>query len=192
MKKSLVCGAALLVALSFPVLAAPTEDALVATTPGAVVLADSIKAAGTISAIDAATRTITLKNAEGKTFSFVAGEKVKNFDKFKVGDKVNAEYLQVVTVELLKKDSQVRSRVIETDSVKAKSAKAGGAFGEKLTVVGNVLSVDKKNSKVRVQGVEHTMNLKVNDPEQLKLIKKGDQIKATYTHAFAMMVNAAK
>ena len=43
-----------------------------------------------------------------------------------------------------------------------------------------------------VKGPKRTVELKVKDPEQLKLIAKGDQIEATFTEAMAISVTPAK
>jgi hypothetical protein len=41
---------------------------------------------------------------------------------------------------------------------------------------------------VTVRGKERTVDLKIRDPEQFKLVAKGDQIQATYTEAVALSV----
>jgi Cu/Ag efflux protein CusF len=191
MKKNLICAAALLAALASPVMAASSEGVVLASTPGAATLADAVKTTVTITALDAATRKITVINAEGKTFTITAGENVKNFEALKVGDKIQAEYVQVLNLELLQSGSKIRKRVVETDAAEVKDAKAGGAVGEQITVVGNVIAVNAKDQTIRVRGVEHTVTLKVRDPAQFKIIKKGDQIKGTYTEALAVAVTSA-
>jgi len=44
---------------------------------------------------------------------------------------------------------------------------------------------------VTLKGPQRTVELKVRDPEQFKLIKKGDQVQATYTEAVAIAVTPA-
>jgi len=51
---------------------------------------------------------------------------------------------------------------------------------------GTVTDVDAKAKKVTVRGEKGQMDLDIRDPEQLKLIKKGDQIQATYNEALAI------
>ena len=76
------------------------------------------------------------------------------------------------------------------------SAKPGetpaAAGGRRVTVVGNVVDVDTAGKKVTVKGPKRTVVLDVEDPEQLKMIAKGDQVQATYTEAAAMSVIPAK
>jgi hypothetical protein len=44
---------------------------------------------------------------------------------------------------------------------------------------------------VTLKGPQRTVELKVRDPEQFKLVKKGDQVQATYTEAVAIAVMPA-
>jgi hypothetical protein len=55
-------------------------------------------------------------------------------------------------------------------------------------VVGNVIKLDAATQTVTVKGPERTVDLKVRDPEQFKLVAVGDQIQATYTEAMAVAV----
>ena len=90
----------------------------------------------------------------------------------------------------LKKDGK------ELPSTKGKSemmrAPAGaapaGAVGEQVTVIADVIAVDAKTHQVTLKGPNRTVDLYVDDPEQLKLIKVGDQVEAVYTQAVAVTV----
>ena len=48
--------------------------------------------------------------------------------------------------------------------------------------------LDAVTQTVTVKGPERTVDLKVRDPEQFKLVAVGDQIQATYTEALAVAV----
>ena len=43
-----------------------------------------------------------------------------------------------------------------------------------------------------LKGPQRTVDLVVKDPEQFKLIAKGDQVEATYTQALALAVEPAQ
>ena len=49
---------------------------------------------GTIEAIDAATRAVTIKKTDGTVVTTIAGPEVKRFDELKVGDKINRSILR--------------------------------------------------------------------------------------------------
>jgi len=52
--------------------------------------------------------------------------------------------------------------------------------------------VNKKQQTVTLRGPKRTVDLKVRDPEQFKLIKVGDQVEATYTEAVAISIEPAR
>ncbi|TMH34275.1 MAG: hypothetical protein E6H66_10275 [Betaproteobacteria bacterium] len=110
----------------------------------------------------------------------------------KVGDQVNAEYVEALTLELKKGGGQ---KVERTEQAGAMGAKAGalpaGAMGRQITVVADVVSVDPAKKTVTLRGPKRTVELVVRDPEQLKRVAKGDQVEATYTQALAIAVEPA-
>jgi len=59
-------------------------------------------------------------------------------------------------------------------------------------VVADVVAVDPAMQSVTLRGPERTVDVKVADPEQFKLIAKGDQVQATYTQAVAIAVSPMK
>ena len=62
-------------------------------------------------------------------------------------------------------------------------------MGRQVTVVADVVAVDKEKQLVTLKGPKQTVDLKVRDPKQLALIAKGDQVEATYTEAVAIVVS---
>ena len=170
-----------------PLIQAAEVTANVAVTPGQASLAEEVKAEATVTAIDLATRKVSLKNAEGKTFDLVAGEEVTNLQNLKVGDVVALRYLQLLDLELLKGTAGVRKRVVEVEGSKAATGEQPGAgAGMQVTIYADVIDVDKAQQTIRVKGVDDTLTLKVKDPAQFALIAKGDQIKAVQTTAIAI------
>jgi DNA-binding beta-propeller fold protein YncE len=168
---------------------AQTGNAVIASAPGKVGVAQTVDFSATISAIDKATRTITLKGPKGEEQKVVAGPEVKNFDQLKVGDVVQAQFLESLVLELKKGGGLAVAKTEQSGGVAAKPGeKPAGAAGRQVTVVGNVTKVDAATQTVTVKGPERTVDLKVRDPEQFKLVAVGDQIQATYTEAVAVAV----
>lgn len=171
---------------------AQTGNAVVASAPGKVGIAQTIDFSATITAIDKATRGITMKGPKGDEVKVVAGPEVKNFDQLKVGDVVEVQFLEALVLELKKGGGLPVAKTEKAGGVAAKPGeKPAGAMGRQVTVVGNVMKVDAATQKVTVKGPERTVDLKVRDPEQFKLIAVGDQIEATYTEAVAVAVKPA-
>jgi hypothetical protein len=181
-----VFSAAALVAM--PAAAQP-GGAAVKKEPGVVGVAQTMKVTATITAIDPASRTITLKGPKGNETSVVAGPEVKNFAQLKVGDTVEAGYVEALVLELKKGGGKPVARTEQAGAASAEpGAKPGAIAGRKVTVVGDVIAVDAATQTVTVRGPQRTVELPVRDPEQFKLIAKGDQIEATYTEAVAVSV----
>jgi len=184
---------AVVAAFAWPV-AAQTGAAMVGTAPGKGVVAQTVKVTGTITAIDKATRDVTLKGPQGNEVTLTVGPEAKNFDALKVGDQVAAEYLEALTLELKKGGGLVVQR---TDKSGVAGAKPGerpaAAGGRQITVVADVIGVDAAKQTVTLKGPQRTVDLRIPDPEQFKRIAKGDQVEATYTQAVAIaVVPAAK
>ena len=170
----------------------PQISGAVATAPGQAKAVAAVKAQATVESIDPATRSVTLKLASGKSRTVVASEEVRNFDQIKVGDKITVRYVEAVTLEL-KKDGKAIVGRTETASMDraAPGQKPGGVAQREITVVADVVNVDTKAKKVTVRGENGQVDLDIRDPEQLKLIKKGDQIQATYNEALAIDLEPA-
>jgi hypothetical protein len=148
----------------------------------------------TITAIDKATRDVTLKGPQGNEMTVTAGPKVRNFDKLKVGDQVTAKYVEALTLQLVKGGGKKASRTEEITGARAKegAAQPGGVVGRQVTIVADVIALDPAKQTVTLKGPERTVELVVKDPEQFKLISKGDQVEATYTQALALALEPAK
>jgi hypothetical protein len=168
---------------------AQTGSVVAGTAPGKAGIAQTVKMTATITAIDAWSRDVTLKGPQGNELTVTAGPDVKNFATMKVGDQVNVEYVEALTLQLKKGGGQ---KVQRTEQAGATGAKAGerpaGAVGRQITVVADVVAVDAAKKTVTLRGPQRTVELVVNDPEQLKLVAKGDQVEATYTQALALAV----
>ena len=169
----------------------PTADAVSLVGPGKFAGVVEAKVTSTVESIDKATRSVVLKNANGELLKVTAGEQVKNFDQIQVGDKVVATHTRALVLEL-KKSGGVRERAESSDQGSAKPGEKTAAYAAKeVKFVADVQKVDAKKGVVTLRGVERTVKLKINDPEQLKLIKKGDQVEGVYAEAVAIAVTPA-
>ena len=165
----------------------------VGTAPGKAAAVAMVTANATVESIDPATRTLKLKLNNGDTRTIEVGKEVRNFDQLKVGDKVKAKYMESLTLELKKGDSAVVGRTESAKLDRAQpGARPGGTAVHEMTVVADVVNVDAAKKLVKVKTDQgETVDLNVKDPEQLKLIQKGDKVQATYTVALAVSVEPA-
>ena len=171
---------------------AQTGGVIAGSAPGKVGVAQTVKATATITAIDKKTRDVTLKGPRGNELTLTAGPEIKNFDQLKVGDLVDAQYVEALTLQLVKGGGQKVALTEKTDMVGAKAgAQPGGAMGRQVTVIADVVALDAATQTVTLKGPNRTVDLAVKDPAQFKLIAKGDQVEAKYTQAVALSVEPA-
>ena len=172
---------------------AQTGGVVVGTAPGKAGVAETIKLTGTITAIDKATRDVTLKGPQGNEITVTAGPDVKNFDNMRVGDQVDAQYVEALTLELKKGGGMTVARSDQSGVLEAKPGqKPGGVAGRQVTIVADVVDVNPATQIITLRGPKRTVDMRVPDPEQFKRIAKGDQVEATYTQALAITVEAKK
>jgi Cu/Ag efflux protein CusF len=188
-------SAALVTAASVPAFAQKPDAGgatVTKTSPGKGAAARTVKITASVEAIDAAARTVTLKGPRGNVVVLPVGPQVKNFDQVKVGDFVVVRYVEALTLELKKGGAGIRERSERSDAAAAKPGeRPAGAAARQVTVVADVVAVDRKKMVVTLRGPKRTLDLKLRDPEQMKLVKVGDQVEATYTEALAVSVEPA-
>jgi len=172
---------------------APTTSSTVAVAPGKAVATNTTTASAVIVSIDATYRIVTLKTASGKIVEVVAGPEVKNFDQLKVGQKVKAAYSEALSLELKKGGGKPLAMTEKGGAAQAApGAKPGAGGARQITILADVVKVDTKTHLVTLRGPGgNSVDLHVEDPEQLKNIKKGDQVEAVYTEAVAVTVEPA-
>jgi hypothetical protein len=173
--------------------AAAESQMMVASAPGKAMLAQTHKVVATVEAIDVAKRQVTLKGPKGKVKTMEVGPDVRNLEQVKVGDQLVVTYVEALSLTLKKEGKEIPARNTKSDAVRSASgAKPGGAVAEHTTVTADVIGIDQKTHMVTLRGPKQEVDLYVADPEQLKLIKVGDQIEAEYTQALAITVEPAK
>jgi Cu/Ag efflux protein CusF len=192
-------GIALLLAIGVAPFAAqaqsePNTQAGVVTAPGRVAGAATTEVTAKVIAVDPAQRTVTLQDASAKTRTIEVGDQVRNFDQIKVGDTVHAKYTQALALELKKGASGMAAPTEEQaiTPAPAPGAKPGGTVARKVTATVEVVAVDSARQMVTLRGpAGNEVDVDVQDPNQLKNIKKGDHVQVTYVEALAIAVAEA-
>jgi len=195
MRKAFILASALLLPAIPPAFAekpAASGGTVVASEPGKAVITQAVEITASVEAIDKATRTVTLKGPEGKLVDVVAGPEVRNFDQIQVGDMVVVEYMRALSLEL-KKGGKVRERADNEAALRAAPGqKPGASVARETTIVADVVGVDPKNMIISLKGPKgRVVDLHVQNPDHFKVVKKGDQVEATYVEAVAIAVRPA-
>jgi hypothetical protein len=192
----LILSAALVGAACLPALAQQKPEAksvtMMASAPGTGSVTSAVSISARVEAIDKAQRQVTLKGPKGNVQTVTAGPEVRNFDQIKVGDMVVVRYLESLTLTLKKDGKELRSKTETEDAARAKAGeKPAGIAGRQVEVTADVIATDAKTQTLTLKGPNQTVQLKVPDPGQFKLVKVGDQIQAVYTEAVALSVEPA-
>lgn len=166
----------------------------VVSEPGRAAMAETLQATAVVTAIDPATRKLTLKGPDGKSVDLVADERVRNFPQIKVGDKIVVEYARAISLELRKKGSPVAdSGKVSGAARAAPGEKPGAAAAVRTVVVADVVEVNPQKKTISLRGPKgNVVELEVRNPDHFKVVKVGDQVEAEYVEAIAVRVEAAK
>jgi hypothetical protein len=166
---------------------------VVTSEPGKATVARAVEISARVVSIDKATRTVTLKGPKGNVVDVVAGDEVRNFDQIKVGDLVVARYAQALTLELRKVKGAVGDVTVSQQAARAQPGDRPAAAGARqVTAIATVIAVDPKKSTITLKGPRgNVVVLDVQNPDQFKVVKKGDQVEVTYTEALALSVEPA-
>jgi len=196
MIKSRIALAAIAAVFATTALAQKPEAAggtVVASEPGKAAIVRAAEISAQVVAIDKVTRTVTLKGPEGKVVDIVAGDEVKNFDQIKLGDLVVARYAQSLTLELRKTKVKAGEPTVTEGAARAKPGERPAVAGAReVTAIADVIGVDPKKSTITLKGPRgNVVTLDVKNPDQFKVVKKGDQVEVTYTEALALSVEPA-
>jgi hypothetical protein len=109
---------------------------------------------------------------------------VQEFDKLKVGDKIDVDYMQSVALGFLPKGTKPSMNEVE--------AAGPGMAGRQMSVSAEVIKVDAANNQVTFKGPKGTHRIvTVQDPDlQAKLpnLKPGQVIVLQYTEAMATAI----
>ena len=144
----------------------------------------------TVDAINHETREVTLRGPEGRTLDIVASEEARNLGQVKVGDVLNIEYEQGMSIEVYTADGAEagageltvagRSEEGEMPAMAAIDALVVTAIVEEINLEANTFKLRGPSGLVK--------EFEARDPENLKKAAVGDLVVITYTEAIAMSV----
>jgi hypothetical protein len=153
--------------------------------------AREVRITAKVTAIDPSTREVTLQADNGETNTVEVPPSIREFDKVKVGDKVDLTYYQGYTVSMLPPGSKPTS----TEQTFRSTTPAGApAVGRQMTISGEVVSVDVANNTVTFRGPRGVRTLPVRDPnmqKKLPSVRPGQVFQITYLESTAASLRPA-
>ena len=155
-----------------------------ATTPGeAKDVALRLSATGTVVAVDAAARQLTLRGVRGAV-RYRVDPKVDNLAKVKAGDKVKIDYVAALVMTLKRGSSKEVQQQAQGEAQARAASSPGTPVPEGTTVVTRVVSVDRSAGTVRLKGPQgRVSDFRIQDKADLAGVRAGDQVAAVLHEA---------
>jgi len=202
MKKMTAIVAVSLLTLSFAAVsiaadAKPAADEKKAADAGkkpSVKKERTIHKTATVEAIDLDKRIITLKGPKGDLFDITAGEQVKNLAQVKVGDTVEATYYESIAVKVFKPGEmpQGTAATVAAERLAKPGEKPSGIAGAQVTITATVAAISPAKTSVTLKMADGKSKIvKVEDKNNLKNVKVGDEVAITVTETLAIAVKPA-
>ena len=187
---SVILVTALSSATSFAAEAQMERDSM-GDMPAVMVGAGAVGMA-TVEAVDMTSREVSLRLADGKLMTFIAGEEVRNLAQVAVGDRVIVKYSVGMIMALSPSDSKVRSREDRVEVGRAEPGqKPAGIVRKTVEATASIMAVDQKARTVTLQGALRTVTLPVADDIDITKLKVGDMVDAVYQESLAISVEPA-
>ena len=144
---------------------------------------------GTIEAIDASSRTVTLKKADGTFVTTIAGPDIARFAELKVGDTVNVRFYENVVVRV-KRPGEPDVLGSARGTTGAAQALPGGTSAKQVTVTATITAIDPTIPTITFTGPHGwKYTSKVQDTEALAKVKVGDKVDIVWTEAMLVSVD---
>ena len=144
---------------------------------------------GTIEAIEDATRTVTLKKADGTFVTTVAGPDITRFAELKLGDTVNVRYYDNVVIRVKQPgESEVISGARGTTG--SEQVLPGGTRAKQVTITATITAIDPAAPSITFTGPHGwKYSSKVQDTEALAKVKVGDKVDIVWTEAMLVALD---
>jgi len=142
----------------------------------------------TVEAVEAASRTLTLKQQDGTYVQTYVPSDVQRFSQIKVGDIITAKYYENMVLRLKKPGEPD----VDTGS-KATTPAAGGATAgtraRQRTITATITAIDPNLPSITFTGPhDWKYSSKVQDKSALANVKVGDRVDITWTEATLISV----
>jgi len=165
-----------------------------AQQPGGAYTSNVIRTRATVTAIDPATRAVTIQGDHGPV-TIQVGPDVKNFSNLKVGDRVNISYYQGIAAQLVKGGKKVSDPAVSTfrqGNSPGPGLTPSGVIGASATVTAKIQDVNLPTNTVAFTGSDGTTHIvQVKTPEMqsfIRELKRGDTVQVTFTDSVAVEI----
>ena len=194
MNKRVFLAVAAATALTFAAAPVLAEEAAAKPAPPAIAATQEVKVITTVEAIDLETKMVTLKGPEGNLETIHAAN-TPNLEMVEVGDQVNVEYVQSVSLELVQDVGEAQPGVghMSATATNKENEAPGGMDVETTIMTARVvdINIEANTFKLEMPSGE-VREFTAQNPENLKIAKVGDFVVSTVTNAVAIYLAEEK
>ncbi len=160
--------------------------------PGGTIT-QTFKTSATVTTIDQAQRTATLRGSDGKKFVVQVGPAAVNFDQIRVGDVVNATVTQKIVAHLDQANTAAGDGAVAVVALAEKGDQPGGVVAETIQVTARIIAIDssKRTATLRFEDGS-TQTLPIRDDVDLSRLKVGQQAVFRVTEMIAISVEKSQ
>lgn len=156
--------------------------------PGGVIV-QTYKITATVTAVDAASRKVTLTMADGAKTTVKAGPEVVNFDQIQVGDQVKAMVAEQLVMFMRKNGEPANDGEAAAVALAPVGAKPGMLMASTVEVTGKVEAIDLAHRKATLRFPDGTTTtFKVRTDVDMTKGRIGDEVVFRTTEALAISV----
>jgi acyl transferase domain-containing protein len=147
-----------------------------------------------VEAINHETREVTLRGPEGNEISFTASEEARNLKQVSVGDIVNAEYVESISIEVMaNKGAKAGVGEVAAMARTKEGEMPGVAAMDTQIVTATVEEINLEANTFKLKGPDGQVEEYVaRNPENLKRAEVGDLVVFTMTEAVAISVEVGE
>lgn len=144
----------------------------------------------TVEAIDAVTRTLTVRGPEGDLVPITVPESMERFAEIKVGDTIAARYYDNIIIRL-KPAGEPAVDSLSEGVTKGAGGPAGTAAAQR-TITATIVAIDTTVPSITFKGekVDWNYSSRVADRAALAKVKVGDRVDITWTEALTVSVTS--
>jgi len=150
---------------------------------------ETYQSSATVTAIDTATRSVTVVSPNGATATFKCGPEVINFDQIHVGDQIRATLTKEVVVFLASAGAPPMDGGAGAVALPAQGEKPGIAMADTVELTAVVKAVDLKRHEATLLFLDGTTKtVKVRPDVDLTKARLGEQVVIRSTRTMALLV----
>jgi hypothetical protein len=163
--------------------------AIVPGVPGGAIV-QTVELTATVTAIDAASRKVTLLSPDGIKKTVKAGPDVINFDQIRVGDELKVKATEELVVKMAAPGDAADDASASLVALAPEGAKPGGLAAETTKVTATITAIDEQNRIATLQFEDgSTKHFPVRSDVDLGKRKVGEKVMFRYTEMIALSID---